>query len=138
MRDSENSFFGLVRGLKTETKTLIREEVQLAKTEISEKIATYGRNGAVIAIGGVIAFAGLIVFLGGLGFLIAFAFEKLGLSTTLADFVGLAIIGLLVIAIGAVFALKGMKTLAKETPAPQKTMGAIQHLRGKEYPAQPQ
>ena len=80
---------------KDETKTFIKEEVQLAKTEISENISRMGRNAVGLVAGGFVAYAGLIVFLAGLGLLLGFAFEKLGLQPPLAAFIGFAIIGLL-------------------------------------------
>ena len=46
---SETSFFGLVRELKEETQALIREEVALAKTEMSEKMSCYTKNGVSVA-----------------------------------------------------------------------------------------
>src|SRR5581483_1959739 len=107
------SFFGLFRDLKAEVKTLVQQELTLARTEIAEKISSYSRNAILLVVGGLIAYAGLVVFLGGLGLLLAFAFEKAGLSPTLARFVGLAAIGLVIVAIGAVLILKGVKTLSR-------------------------
>src|SRR4051812_36620668 len=63
------SIIGLFKNLTGEFKTFIRQEVDLAKTEISEKVSMIGKNVASIAIGGFIAYAGLIVLLIGLGWL---------------------------------------------------------------------
>jgi len=49
---TRTSLFGLFGELKHETKSLIKEEVQLAKTEISEKISRAGKNSVSLAIGG--------------------------------------------------------------------------------------
>ena len=38
------SILELVRELKQHAKTFIREEVQLAKAELSQKLASYGTN----------------------------------------------------------------------------------------------
>src|SRR5437667_3349010 len=97
---SKTSIFGLIGDLKDETKTFVKEEIQLAKAEISEKISCMGRNAVSLAVGGFVAYAGLIIFLGGLGILLAFAFEKLGLDTALAGFIGFAIIGLVAAGVG--------------------------------------
>lgn len=61
----------LFRALTSDAKTFIRQEVQLAKTEIGEKLSEFGRNAAALAIGRFVAYAGLIVFLLSLGCLLA-------------------------------------------------------------------
>ena len=63
---SETSLFGLVGQFGEEIKTLIRQEVELAKVELSEKMTRLARNAILLAIGGVAAFAGLIILLAGL------------------------------------------------------------------------
>ena len=47
----------------------------------------------------------------------------------LAGFVGLAIVGLLVAATGAIFLMKGIKTFSKESLAPERTIHTIQRLK---------
>ncbi len=130
------SLVGLIRGLTGDTKTFIRQEIQLAKTEIGEKVAHFGKNAAALAVGGFVAYAGLIVFLMGLGWLLAWAFEAAGLQPVLAGFIGLAAIGLLTIIAGCVLLLKGLKSLSKESVAPQRTVQTLQELRGS-APASP-
>src|SRR5881227_2832610 len=117
---SKTSIFGLIGDLKDETKTFIKEEVQLAKAEISENISHMGKNAVGLAIGGIVAYAGLIVFLAGLGLLLAFAFEQLGLQPVLAGFIGLAIIGFFVMVIGGVLILKGIKAFKAGSLAPRR------------------
>ena len=126
------SLLGLFRTLTSDTRTLIRQEIQLAKTELSEKASVLGRNAVKLAIGGFVAYAGLIVFLIGLGWLLAWAFEKAGLEPTLGGFLGLAIIGLVVITVGTLLLLKGVRTISKESLAPQRTLHTLQELKGTE------
>src|SRR5437879_5593495 len=127
---SKTSIFGLVGDLKDETKTFIKEEVQLAKAEISENISRMGRNAASLAIGGFVAYAGLIVFLAGLGLLLGFAFEKLGLQPVLAAFVGFAIIGLLIMGIGYAFIAESLKSFSHSSMKPEKTIETLKDLKG--------
>jgi hypothetical protein len=54
----ERSLGELLRDLSTETGDLLRKEVELAKTEMSEKASRVGGNVGAIAIGGGMAFAG--------------------------------------------------------------------------------
>jgi hypothetical protein len=124
------SILGLVKQLAEESKTFIKEEVRLAKTEMSEKLSLVGRNSLSVAIGGFIAYAGLIVLLAALGLVIGFAFERLDLEPALAAAIGLGIIALVVISVGAVLLLKGMKAFSKECLGPARTIETLQNLKG--------
>lgn len=127
-----NSILGLVRQLTREAKLFIREEIQLAKTEISEKVSSKAKSGSKIAIGGFVAYAGLIVFLIGLGWLIGFALTKAGLDPLLAQFIGLGFIGLVIAGSGAFVLMKAIKAISAESMVPQRTVHTLQELRGKE------
>jgi hypothetical protein len=127
---SEESIFGLIRDLRQETVDLIRQEVKLAKTEMSENIAKMGRNVIVLLAGGFVAYAGVIALLIGLGFLISMLMVKLGLDRALADFAGLGIIGLIISMGGTAFVLKGVKGFSAEKLKPQKTVETIQEIGG--------
>jgi len=118
-----SSLFGLVRELKHEVKIFIREEIRLAKTELGEKISCFGGNSAAVAIGGFVAYAGLIVLLAGLGAVLAFAFSRLDLPPLLAAFIGLSIIGLIVIGAGTIMLMKGIKQLKNQSFAPAGKQG---------------
>ena len=129
---ARTSLVGLFRALTGDTRTFIRQEIQLAKTEISEKISRLGKNAAALAIGGFVAYAGLILFLMGLGWLLAFAFESAGLQPALAGFVGLAAIGLVTSALGSVCLLQALKSISMESLAPVRTVHTLQELKGTE------
>jgi len=126
---TRTSLFGLFGELKHETKSLIKEEVQLAKTEISEKLSRMGRHSVSLAVGGFVAYAGLIVFLAGLGLLLAYAFETLGLQRPLAGFIGLAIMGLVAGGIGYAFIAEAIKCFSHESIAPEKTVETLKDLK---------
>ncbi len=123
------SIFGLLKQLKDQAKALVREEIELVKAEMSEKAATFARNSASIAIGGFVAYAGLIVLLGGLGILIAYFFQNTGINPLLATFIGLGIIGLVVIGGGVVFIMKGISALKKASLKPEKTIETLKELK---------
>jgi ElaB/YqjD/DUF883 family membrane-anchored ribosome-binding protein len=126
---AKTSVFGLIRDLTSETKTFMRQEVDLAKTEISEKISAMGRNATALAIGGFVAYAGLIVLLIGLGVLIAYAFQNSGMNPFLASFLGLLIIGVVVAIIGGLFIAKALKSFSKEKLAPKRTLQTLRELK---------
>jgi hypothetical protein len=122
--------FSLFGRLTRETKTFIRQEISLAKAELSEKVAMIGRNAVSILIGGFVAYAGLIVLLIGLGVVIGFALTKAGLDPLLAGFIGLAIIGLIVAGVGYFFIAKALKSFKEEGVAPKRTIQTLKELKG--------
>jgi len=126
----KNSIMGLVRDLTQEIRTLMQQEIKLAKAEISEKLKHFTSNGIALAIGGTIAYAGLIVLLLGLGFLAAWAIHLAGIQGMFASFLGLLFIGLVTIASGGAFILKGLGELRKQSLAPERTMQTLQDLKG--------
>ncbi len=127
---SSSSLLTLFRTLTGDTKTLIRQEIQLAKTEISEKLAMVGRNTVSVAMGGFVAYAGLIVLLIGLGWLIGYALSTAGLNPMLASFIGIGGMGLVILLIGVILLMKGVKAFSKESLAPQRTIETLQELKG--------
>ena len=127
---SETSFFGLVSELKDETQALIKEEVALAKTEMTEKLSCYAKNATSVAIGGFVAYAGVIVLLLGLGGLLGHLFSTLGWPPHLAFGAGWGIMGLVITAIGGFMVMKAIKTLSSSSLAPEKTIETIHEFKG--------
>lgn len=124
------SVLDLMQALTNETKTFMRQEIALAKTELSEKVGRMAREGASVGIGGFVAYAAAIVMLLGLGFLVAWAIHLAGIESLFASFLGLLGIGLLVLGIGGVLALQGLAGLRKESITPERTVHTLQELRG--------
>lgn len=129
MRNSiVDSITDLITDLKENVTKFLREEVELAKKEMSEKASTYARNAVRLVVGGLVAYAGLIVFLAGIGLIIGLAFERLGLDTTLAVFIGLGIVGFLAGAVGGLMVLLGAKAIAATPPVFEKTIDTIKQI----------
>jgi hypothetical protein len=124
------SLFGLVREITGDIKTFVKQEIELARAEMSEKISSYSHNAVFLLIGGFIAYAGLIVLLGGLGVLAGFGLQHLGLDPLLSNFVGLAGVGLLVMIIGGIMLLSASKGFSRESAAPEKTIETLKQLQG--------
>jgi len=109
----------LVKRLAAETNTLVRQEIELAKAELSEKARTAGRG------------AGMFGGAGALGLLAAGALTAclIALLATAIDHVWLAalIVALVYGAVAAVLALRGRNELrAAAPPAPER---AIEHAK---------
>lgn len=132
------SIVDLVKDLSEQVKTFLREEVRLAKAEMSEKISHIAKDSVNIVVGGFVAYAGLIVFFGSLGALLAYAFKQLGLDPLLSAFIGLGIVGFIVITVGATMLLSGLKALKKESLTPERTIETLQRVKGTEPTAKEQ
>jgi xanthine/uracil permease len=116
----------LLRQLRDETTTLLRQEVALAKTEMSEKAATYGRNTAYLAVGGAVAYAGALLLLAALSILVSWLFATyVELDTWIAAMLGPAIVGAIVAAIGYALIQKAIATIRSESPMPEKTIETL-------------
>ncbi len=56
----DRSLGDLFAELTHETSTLVRQEVELARVELSQKVSRVGRDAASLAVGGALAYAGLL------------------------------------------------------------------------------
>jgi len=115
----------LLKQLRDDTTTLVREEVSLAKTEMSEKASTFSRNAAFIAAGALVGYTALLMLLMALGALLAQFFMSLGMRDGTASFLGFLIVALIVGGISAFLISKGIKTLKGNTLAPEKTIETL-------------
>lgn len=121
----ERSIGQLLKELRDETTTLLRQEVDLAKTEMSEKASRFGKNVGALAAGGA------VLFLGALALLAAVIY---GLTSLLDQFmsVGVAIwlapllVGAVLAGVGYSLTKKALETLRQESLAPQKTTQSLQ------------
>jgi len=126
---TQKSIAQLFRQLIDDAKSALKQELELAKKEVTEKVARYGRDSAFLAAGGVIALVGLIIFLAGLGLLLAFAFSRGGMDPLLAAFAGMALVGVLAIAGGTVAALAAVKKLKQHSIVPEKAIHEAKELK---------
>jgi Protein of unknown function (DUF1469). len=119
--NEESSIVYLLKKLRDDTTTLVRDEISLAKTEISEKIASTSRNVGYLAVGALVAYAALILFLQGIGLLLRDLFISGGMNQASASLLGFLIVGGVIGIIGALLIVKALNTLKKEPLTPTKT-----------------
>jgi hypothetical protein len=122
---TDGSLSGLIRELRDETTTLLRQEVALAKTEMTEKAKTFGRNAIYLAIGGMVAYAGFIFILLMLTFLMITGFTAAGLSLGVAQILSAGIVGVVIGAVGYALIQKAINTFSRESLAPEKTIQSL-------------
>ena len=121
MNNEESSIVYLLKKLRDDTTALVHDEISLAKTEISEKIATTFRNVGYLAAGALVAYAALILILQGIGLLLRDLFISGGMNQASASLLGFLIVGGVVGIIGALLIVKALNTLKKEPLTPTKT-----------------
>lgn len=95
---------------------VISLEIELAKTELSQKASRIGKNAGFIAAGGAIAYAGFLALI--------FAITAI-LATFMYTWLAALIVALLVLAAGGALVMIGLKTLQQESLAPQRTLDTL-------------
>ena len=116
-RTEDRSIGQLFADLARDTSTLIRQEVQLAKTEVTQKASETGKNVGFLAVGGFVAYAGFLAILAA----IILGLWDLGLPGWLSAL----IVGLVVALIGYVLVQRGLKNLRQGNLAPTQTVETI-------------
>lgn len=114
----DRSLGELFAELARETATLVRQEVALAKTELSQKGAEVGRNIGFLVAGGAVAYAGLLVILIGLVYLLH---EAMGLPVWVSGL----LVGAVVAAAGGFLVSKGLARLKNLDPVPRETLETL-------------
>lgn len=117
--NERRSLADLVSDLVRETSLLARQEVALAKAEISENVARARTAAIGIAIGAALAFAGLLVLLDAAVLVLV---DLLG--PELAPWVSALIVGVVVLVVGLILLQLGIKRI--ESPLmPQRTVDSL-------------
>ena len=120
-----SSIPGLLRELRDDAGTLLKQQVTLAKVELKENVSRLGGHVAKIAVGGVVTLIGATVLFIGLGQLLGVLLEAAGLSDDTAQWLGPVIIGLVVAVIGWALLSKAKKALAQESITPRQTIESL-------------
>jgi len=126
---SDNRSIGdLFAELARDAGSLVRQEIRLATTEMSEKASRLGRDAAIVAAGGLVAYAGFLLIL--LAAVVALAnVMPLGLAAL--------VVGLVVVIVGYVLVQSGLSALRRLSLTPRETVESLkengewasQHLR---------
>lgn len=121
----DRSIASLLKELRDETTTLFRQEIALAKTEMSEKASTAGKNAASIGAGAAVLMAGALVLLLGVAALLYWGLAAMGMSHYVAGWLAPLIVGVVTALIGYGMIQKGVSTLKRMSPVPEKTVESI-------------
>jgi uncharacterized membrane protein YqjE len=106
----------LVKDLTSQTSTLVRQEIQLAQAELTEKGKLAGKGAGLLAGAAVTALLGLGAFT---------ALLIVALDGALALWLAAAIVTVLWLALAAVLAMAGKKALQASTPPVPQTVETV-------------
>ncbi len=120
----DRSLGQILRDLRDETSALLRQEVDLAKTEMSEKISSAGRNLGSLAMGGSVAFAGALTLLAALTLGLISLLSQF-LSRDVAMWLAPLLVGGILAAVGYSLVTKALQALKQEGIAPTKTTQSL-------------
>lgn len=115
-RREERSIGELFADLASETSNLVRQEMQLAKTELTQKVSSAGKDAGLIGAGGALAYAGLLALL---------AAAVIGLGQLIPMWLSALIVGLVVLGVGYVLIQRGLSGLKRIDPTPRETIQTI-------------
>jgi fatty acid desaturase len=116
-RKDDRSLGELFGDLARDMGVLVRQEVQLATTEITRKGTRAGRGLAVVAVGGLVAYAGLLAVLAAI---------IIGLATAgLPWWLAALVVGVVVALLGWVLVQRGLTALKHADLAPRETMQTL-------------
>ena len=116
-RSIENRPLGDLFGdLATDMSNLVRQEVTLAKLEITQKVKYLGRNVGYLVIGGAVAYAALLAIIAGIIMLLA---------KVVPDWGSALIVGAVVGGIGWLLVGKAMVALQQADLTPRQTVETL-------------
>lgn len=113
----DRSLGELFAELAREMSTLVRQEVALAKTEMTQKATRVGMNVAFLVIGGAIAYAGLLAIIAAIIIALGNAMNNMWAAALL--------VGLVITGIAAALIMKGLNALKSEDLTPRQTIETL-------------
>jgi hypothetical protein len=115
----------LLKDLREESTLLLREELALARKEITEKISITARNLSYIVAGSLVAYTALIFLLFAFSSLISQVLVQQGFSLGWAVLFGFLVVAIIVglVSVGLIF--KGVQAVRELSLVPEKTVETL-------------
>jgi uncharacterized membrane protein YqjE len=122
MREVVDRLQDTVGRLAEQMQTLVRLEIELAKTEMQEKAKSAAKGAAMFAV------AGVLLFFAVFGFLIAAIW---GLGEAMPIWLSALIVAFVFVLVAGLIAFIGLRSTKRATPPiPEKAIGNVQPLPG--------
>jgi hypothetical protein len=114
----ERSIAELFGGLSQDMALLVRQEAQLAKNEMQQKLSKVTTDLVSLATGGIVALLGGVALTAAI---ILLLIDPIGVKPWLASLIVAALLGI----VGWVLVQGGLRDLKRTDPAPRRTMETI-------------
>ena len=115
--ESEAGLGELFKQLAQDSATLVRQEMALAKAEMTQNLKSAARDATMVAVGGGVALLGLLVLI---------LFLVLVIGDALNEYwAGALVVGLLFLIIGGVLAMGALKRLKHDSLTPARTIDTL-------------
>ncbi len=112
----ERSLGDLFSELATETSTLVRQEVALAQTELTQKATSVGKNVGFLVVGGAVGYAALLAVL---------VAAIIGLAYFVPAWAAALIVGVVVGIVAFVLISSALKALKETSLTPNQTVETL-------------
>lgn len=112
----ERSLGDLFSELAAETSTLVRQEVALAQTELTQKATSVGKNVGFLVVGGAVGYAALLAVL---------AAAIIGLAMFVPAWAAALIVGVVVGIIAFLLISSALKSLKQTELTPRQTVKSL-------------
>lgn len=117
LQSKEDKSLGeLFTELAQETRTLVRQEVQLAKVELTQKASTFGKSAVALVVAGTLGFV---------GFQALVAAAILALGQFMAWWLAALLVGGALAAVAGVLLMRGLAAIKSEGLAPRQTVETL-------------
>jgi hypothetical protein len=116
-RTDERSLGQLFGDLSRQLSTLVRQEIALARTELTARAGSMGRGATMVGIGGAIAYAGLLALVAAVALLL--------IDAGITPWVATLLVAVVTAAIGGAVAAYGRTEIARTDLTPHRTIETI-------------
>lgn len=113
----DRSLGQLFGDLSRQLGTLVRKEIELARTEMTARATTFGREAAMVGAGGALAYGAVLIALVAIALLLV----DLGVEPWLAFLIVAAVVGI----VAAVLIQRGRAELGKADLTPHETIETL-------------
>jgi uncharacterized membrane protein YqjE len=113
----EPSLAELMGSLVSDAQTLVRKEIELARTELSDELTKLKQAGLVLGVGAAVAGVGAL--------LLVLMLVQLLIAWGLAPWLAYLIVGGALLAIGALALLGGVRRVQSIDPLPRETLDTV-------------
>lgn len=115
-RAEDKSLGELFADLSRESSTLVRQELALAKAEMTQKAASAGKDVGLVAAGGFLAYAAFLTLIAALVLLVA---------QFIAPWMAALLVAIVLGIVGGILAMKGITGLKTVDPMPRQTIETL-------------